>query len=205
MSTHDVLARIHAQVAGVDVGRTIRHQLHPDELAAVRTAAEQVRQLPIYIATSHDVTTAQDVVAYLRRITREHGTLALAVVDYLQLLTSGERGENRQVEVAGFSRALKLAAGQLNTPIIALSQLRRRELAGPPAVSDLRESGALEQDADLVVLMWREDDQPSILHVEVGKSRNGRLGRLTLDWEGHHSRVLTRWARSEPWTLGPRS
>jgi replicative DNA helicase len=72
-------------------------------------------------------------------------------------------------------------------------------------VSDLRESGALEQDADLVVLMWREDDQPSILHVEVGKSRNGRLGRLTLDWEGHHSRVLTRWARSEPWTLGPRS
>lgn len=205
MSRHDVLARLHAQIAGVNIGRIIRHKLHPNELAAVHDAAETVRQLPIFIATNQEISTAADAIAYFRRIHREQGSLSLAVVDYLQLLTSHERTENRQTEVAGFSRALKIAAGQLETPLIALSQLKRVDMNRPPSVSDLRESGALEQDADVVLLMYREEDQPSILHVEVGKSRNGEPGKLTLDWEGHHSRVNTRWGKTEPWTLGPRS
>lgn len=195
MSRHDVYARLHALTAGVNVGRIIRHNLNPDERRAVTNAAASLeRRGTLHVATANEVTTVADALAAMRRVKREAGGLELVVVDYLQLLTTGARAENRQVEVAAISRALKLAAGQLDVPILALSQLRRREGDVPPQIQDLRESGALEQDADVVMLMHRSEDDDSILHVDVAKARNGHPGMLTLAWEGEFSRVHTRFA-----------
>jgi replicative DNA helicase len=130
---------------------------------------------------------------------RRHGSCGLAVIDYLQLVASAGKSENRQTEVAGISRALKVAAKDLDIPIVVLAQLNR----GPegekraPRPSDLRESGAVEQDADVVILLHRdEEDDAGTLHVGVGKNRHGPKGAFTLQWQGHYSRLMPDdWSR----------
>jgi replicative DNA helicase len=126
---------------------------------------------------------------------QQHG-LKLIVIDYLQLMSSGKRVENRQQEVSEFSRSLKLLAKELGVPIIALSQLNR----GPeqrqdkrPMLSDLRESGSLEQDADIVVLLHREryaedGDAKNDAELIVAKHRNGATATITVLFEGGFSR-----------------
>jgi len=126
---------------------------------------------------------------------QQHG-LKLIVIDYLQLMSSGKRVENRQQEVSEFSRSLKLLAKELNVPVIALSQLNR----GPeqrsdkkPQLSDLRESGSLEQDADIVILLHREryadgGDTNNDAELIVAKHRNGATKSVTVLFEGGFSR-----------------
>jgi replicative DNA helicase len=121
------------------------------------------------------------------------------VVDYLQLMTSGRRVESRQQEVAEFSRSLKLLAKELEVPVVALSQLNR----GPeqrtdkrPMLSDLRESGSIEQDSDLVMLLHREDayerESPRAGEADfiVAKHRNGPTATVTVAFQGHYSRFV---------------
>ncbi|MCT2177436.1 AAA family ATPase [Brachybacterium muris] len=128
-----------------------------------------------------------------RTLTRR-GKLSAVVVDYLQLMTT-PRGDKRARHeiVADFSRQLKLLAKELHVPVIALSQLNRESAGrgdGFPRISDLRESGAVEQDADVIMLLHQQDDHPTDLHVAVGKNRHGSRGSFKLTFEGAYVRAV---------------
>ena len=135
--------------------------------------------------------------ARARRIAREHG-LSLIVIDYLQLMqASGSSRENRATEISEISRNLKALAKELNVPVVALSQLNRSLEQRPnkrPVMSDLRESGAIEQDADLIVFIYRDEvynsDSPDkgTAEIIVGKQRNGPIGTTRLTFLGQYTR-----------------
>ncbi|MBR2581133.1 MAG: replicative DNA helicase, partial [Cutibacterium sp.] len=133
-----------------------------------------------------------------RRLKQRAG-LRLVVIDYLQLMTSGKRVESRQQEVSEFSRSLKLIAKELQVPVIALSQLNRgpeQRTDKKPMMSDLRESGSLEQDADVVILLHREDvydkESPRAGEADiiVAKHRNGPTRTVPVVFQGHYSRFV---------------
>ncbi|MEN9717105.1 MAG: hypothetical protein RLZZ483_1080, partial [Actinomycetota bacterium] len=139
-----------------------------------------------------------EIRAKARRL-KQRFDLKLLIIDYLQLMSSGRKVESRQVEVSEFSRSLKLLAKELEIPVIAISQLNR----GPeqrqdkrPMLSDLRESGSLEQDADMVVLLHREDvyerESPRAGEADfiLAKHRNGPTGTVTVAFQGHYSRFV---------------
>ena len=162
------------------------------QIAATRG---RIDAAPLYIDDSPNMTLVE-IRAKCRRLKQRVG-LKMVVIDYLQLMTSGKRVESRQQEVSEFSRALKLLAKELGVPVIALSQLNR----GPeqrqdkkPALSDLRESGSIEQDADMVVLLHRESayekDNPRAGEADfiVAKHRNGPTATVTVAFQGHFSR-----------------
>src|SRR3954470_14282048 len=165
-----------------------------DKLANIRG---QIADAPLYIDDSPNMTLVE-IRAKCRRLSQKVG-LKMVVIDYLQLMTSGKKVESRQQEVSEFSRALKLLAKELNVPVIALSQLNR----GPeqrqdklPALSDLRESGSIEQDADVVILLHRESayekDNPRAGEADliVAKHRNGPTRTVTVAFQGHFSRFV---------------
>jgi replicative DNA helicase len=140
--------------------------------------------------------TLVEIRAKCRKLKQRVG-LKMVIIDYLQLMTSGKRVESRQQEVSEFSRALKLLAKELQVPVIALSQLNRgpeQRADKKPALSDLRESGSIEQDADMVVLLHREaayeKDSPRAGEADliVAKHRNGPTDTITVAFQGHFSR-----------------
>ncbi len=163
-----------------------------DKLANIRG---QIADAPLYIDDSPNMTLVE-IRAKCRRLSQKVG-LKMVVIDYLQLMTSGKKVESRQQEVSEFSRALKLLAKELNVPVIALSQLNRgpeQRADKKPALSDLRESGSLEQDADIVVLLHREDayerEAPPTGEADliVAKHRNGRQDTIKVAFSGMYSR-----------------
>jgi replicative DNA helicase len=139
-----------------------------------------------------------EIRAKCRRLKQRHD-LRLVIVDYLQLMSSPRRVENRQQEVSEFSRSLKLLAKELDVPVVALSQLNRgpeQRADKKPQLSDLRESGSLEQDADVVILLHREDayerESPRAGEADliVAKHRNGPTATVTVAFQGHYSRFV---------------
>nr|WP_091112636.1 replicative DNA helicase [Nocardioides psychrotolerans] len=157
----------------------------------------KVSSAPMFIDDSPNMT-MMEIRAKARRLRQRHD-LRLIVIDYLQLMTSGRKVESRQLEVSEFSRQIKLLAKELGVPIIALSQLNR----GPeqradkrPMMSDLRESGSIEQDADMVVLLHRDDayekesTRPGEADLIVAKHRNGATRDITVAFQGHYSRFV---------------
>ena len=163
-----------------------------DKLANIRG---QIADAPLYIDDSPNMTLVE-IRAKCRRLSQKVG-LKMVVIDYLQLMTSGKKVESRQQEVSEFSRALKLLAKELNVPVVALSQLNRgpeQRADKKPALSDLRESGSLEQDADIVVLLHREDayerEAPPTGEADliVAKHRNGRQDTIKVAFSGMYSR-----------------
>jgi replicative DNA helicase len=156
-----------------------------------------VSNAPLFIDDSPNMT-MMEIRAKCRRLKQRHD-LRLIVLDYLQLMTSGKRVESRQVEVSEFSRSLKLLAKELGVPVVALSQLNRgpeQRTDKKPLLADLRESGSLEQDADLVLLLHREDayekESPRAGEADfiVAKHRNGPTGTVTVAFQGHYSRFV---------------
>ncbi|MGA1502662.1 MAG: DnaB-like helicase C-terminal domain-containing protein, partial [Candidatus Nanopelagicales bacterium] len=156
-----------------------------------------VSEAPLFIDDSPNLT-MMEIRAKCRRLKQRHD-LRLVVVDYMQLMTSGKKVESRQQEVSEFSRSLKLLAKELDVPVVAVSQLNR----GPeqrtdkrPMLSDLRESGSLEQDADMVILLHREDayerESPRAGEADfiVAKHRNGPTSTITVAFQGHYSRFV---------------
>jgi len=144
---------------------------------------------------------ALEVRARARRLKRQYSKLGLIVIDYLQLMSSSNPGahENRATEISEISRSLKAMAKELDVPVIALSQLNRAVDQRPdrrPVMSDLRESGAIEQDADVIMFIYREvvykpdlpEDQRGMAEVIVGKQRNGPIGTVKLTFRGQHTR-----------------
>jgi replicative DNA helicase len=139
-----------------------------------------------------------EIRAKCRRLKQRHD-LRLVIVDYLQLMTSGKRIESRQQEVAEFSRALKLLAKELDVPVVAISQLNRsaeQRQDKKPMLADLRESGSIEQDSDMVILLHREDayekESPRAGEADfiVAKHRNGPTATITVAFQGHYSRFV---------------
>jgi replicative DNA helicase len=189
--------RLVALGSGVNLQKFRAGTVTDVDLFNIETSAKKLTKFPIYIDDSGEVTPS-DARAKTRRMSMEHG-IGLVIVDYLQLMRGSHRAERREVEIADISRSLKAMAKELNVPVVALSQLNRKveERANKrPMLSDLRESGAIEQDADVVAFIYRDDvynqdeNNPARGQAEiiVGKQRNGPIGTVHLTFQPAYAR-----------------
>lgn len=198
MSRKEYNARILAGVARVDLGRMMRRQMHEDEWAKVSRASVEVNQLPLYLDDREGQTMAT-IRAGARSTSRRFGNLGLIVIDYCQLVTPADRRIPREQQVAEISRQTKLLAKEFHCPVMLLAQLNRGNVSRTdrtPMVSDLRESGALEQDSDQVWLLHRPDqygdDRPGEVDLIVGKNRNGPAPTtISLAFKGHQGHIAS--------------
>jgi replicative DNA helicase len=168
-----------------------------DDWSRLARRMGEVANAPLFIDDSPNLT-MMEIRAKARRL-KQRQNLELVVVDYMQLMSSPKRVENRQQEVSEISRSMKLLAKELEVPVVAISQLNRGPEARTdkkPQLSDLRESGSLEQDADVVILLYREDafekESPRAGEADfiVAKHRNGPTGTITVAFQGHYSRFI---------------
>ena len=182
-------------------GRLDQHMLRTGRLTdedfrRLTRAMGELNDVPIYIDESAALNPL-DLRARARRLHRQYGGLGLIVVDYLQLMSVSGAGENRATEISEISRSLKALAKELHVPVVALSQLNRGLEQRPnkrPVMSDLRESGAIEQDADVILFIYRDEvyneDSPDkgVAEIIIGKQRNGPIGTVRLTFLGHYTR-----------------
>jgi len=190
MSREALLLRLLCSRARVDSHKMRTGSLWRDDMQKVVRAMEELASSPIFIDDTPGVSLSE-MRAKARRLKQSQGALDLIVVDYLQLMSGGKRFENRTQEVSAISRGLKALAKELQVPVIALSQLSRApESRGGdhrPQLADLRESGSIEQDADLVMFIFREEvykqDDPDLqgrAEIIIAKQRNGPIGRVNM-------------------------
>jgi replicative DNA helicase len=197
MSGTQLAMRMLGSIAKVDQHKMRTGRLADEEWGRLSAAMGRLHEAPIYI----DETGALNVLelrARARRMRRQSGRLGLIVVDYLQLMRASSSGENRATEISEISRSLKALAKELEVPVVALSQLSRAVEARNdrrPMMSDLRESGAIEQDADVILFIYRDEvyfpDKPETkgrAEVIIGKQRNGPIGRIELAFLGQYTR-----------------
>ena len=186
MTKEELVQRVLFSEAKVTSGDARKGQLGPEKWSRVVEAASKVNNLPLYFDDA-PVITVTDIRAKSRRL-KSAKNLDLIIVDYLQLMQSSS-GDNRQQEIAEISRNLKNLARELKVPILALSQLNRAAEAREdkrPRLGDLRESGAIEQDADIVMMLYRDDyynpgtDVPGVAEVNILKNRSGMTGKVEL-------------------------
>jgi replicative DNA helicase len=191
MSKSEVTQRLMCSEAKVESQRLRTGKLQPDDWPRLTAACDKLMKAPVYVDDTGSIT-MMELRSKARRLkTREPG-LALVVVDYLQLMTSGATAENRVQEVSQISRSLKVLARDLDVPILALSQLSRaveQRHDKRPILSDLRESGSLEQDADLVMFVYRdayyngeESDSQGLAELILAKHRNGPTDSVKLSF-----------------------
>ena len=197
MTRSEITMRLLSAEAKVPLNHIRNGKMGSDDWDKLAKHMSRVSSAPLFIDDSPNMT-MMEIRAKARRLKQRHD-LRLVVIDYMQLMTSGRKVESRQLEVSEFSRQIKLLAKELGVPIIALSQLNRGpEQRGDkrPMMSDLRESGSLEQDADMVILLHREDayekesTRPGEADLIVAKHRNGATRDLTVAFQGHYSRFV---------------
>jgi replicative DNA helicase len=197
MTRSEITMRLLSAEAKVPLGHIRNGQMNDDDWAKLARKMSEVSSAPLFIDDSPNMT-MMEIRAKARRLKQRHD-LRQIVIDYMQLMTSGKKVESRQLEVSEFSRQIKLLAKELGVPIIALSQLNRGpEQRGDkrPMMSDLRESGSLEQDADMVILLHRDDvyekesTRPGEADLIVAKHRNGATRDITVAFQGHFSRFV---------------
>jgi replicative DNA helicase len=191
MSELQVVQRMISLLAEVDGTRMRRGRLGVPELQSINAASAQLQTSPIYVEESTRLTVTE-ILAKARRLQSERG-LDLLVIDYLQLIEGADNDDNRVNEVAKISRSLKAIARELQVPVVALSQLSRQiETRGTePMLSDLRESGALEADADIVMFLWQKDQndrRDQIVRLKLAKHRNGPTAEIDLHFEPQYTR-----------------
>ena len=189
MAKEQIAMRMLASTAKVDSQRIRKGFLGETDWPKLTTAAGSLSEAPIFIDDSAAITVLE-MKAKARRLKSEHG-LGLVIIDYLQLMRSGSRKESREQEISEISRSLKALAKELNVPVIALSQLNRQvevRTNRRPQMADLRESGAIEQDADVIAFIYRDEvynkaeDNPEkgIAEIIIAKQRNGPIGMVKL-------------------------
>ena len=188
--------RMLSSVGRLDAHRVRTGRLNDDEWSRLTFALGKMHEAPLYIDETPALNPI-DLRARARRLHRQCGKLGLIVIDYLQLMSSAGQGENRATEISEISRSLKGLAKELNVPVMALSQLNRSLEQRPntrPVMSDLRESGAIEQDADVIMFIYRDEvynpDTPDKGSAEIiiGKQRNGPIGMVRLTFLGEYTR-----------------
>ncbi|WP_082157602.1 replicative DNA helicase [Kocuria sp. CNJ-770] len=195
MSRNEIAMRLLSAEATLNMQDLRKGRLQDEQWAKIATTMGKMDSAPLFIDDSPNMS-LMEIRAKCRRLKQKHD-LKLVVLDYLQLMSSGKKVESRQQEVSEFSRALKLLAKELEVPVIALSQLNRgseQRQDKKPMVSDLRESGSIEQDADMVILLHRDDvydkESPRAgeADVIVAKHRNGPTKTIVVAFQGHYSR-----------------
>jgi replicative DNA helicase len=210
MSKEALLQRMLCSVAEVDSHRFRTGSFWQDDTRKIQRALERLLDAPIFIDDTPGISVSE-MRAKARRLQQSRASLDLIIVDYLQLMSGGgKRYENRTQEVSAISRGLKALAKELSVPLIALSQLSRApESRGGdhrPQLSDLRESGSIEQDADVVMFIFREEvykqDDPDLegrAELIIGKQRNGPIGKMNLAFRKN----FTSFADLAPDSMGP--
>jgi len=194
MSRSEITMRMLSAEARVPLNNIRSGNLSEEEWSRMARRMGEISQAPMFIDDSPNLS-LMEIRAKSRRLKQRHN-LKLIVIDYLQLMTSGKRVENRQQEVSEFSRQLKLLAKELNVPVVAISQLNRspeQRSDKKPMLSDLRESGSIEQDADVVILLHREDlydsqNRSGEADLIVAKHRNGPTRTITVSAQLHFAR-----------------
>jgi len=190
MGASQLAVRIVGSIGRIDQGHLRTGKLSDDEWPRLTEAIEKLRTVSLHIDETPGLTPSE-LRANARRLARQCGKLGLIVVDYLQLMSgsSGSDGDNRATELGEISRGLKMLAKELQCPVIALSQLNRgveQRTDKRPMMSDLRESGAIEQDADIIMFIYRDDyynkdsKDPGVAEIIIGKQRNGPTGTVRL-------------------------
>jgi len=213
MGKEELVMRFLASIARVDFGRMRTGHFHDSDWPRLTRAAGILHDAKIFIDDSPSISVLE-LRSKARRLKSEHD-IGLVIVDYLQLMKGSNNPESRQQEISEISRSLKALAKELNVPVVALSQLNReleKRADKRPMMSDLRESGAIEQDADVIMFVYREavycedcrkpDTTCSKGHernaeIIIGKQRNGALGTIELTFIGEHTRFENRSDRSD--------
>ena len=196
MSNEQLALRLISSESLVDSKKLQTGLLNEDEWVSIAHASSNLSQMKIYLDDTSGIT-VPEMKAKCRRLGDE---LGMVVIDYLQLMSTGRRSDNRVQEVSEISRSLKIMAKELNVPVLCLSQLSRGpEQRGDnerrPRLADLRESGAIEQDADVVMFIYRDDyyrkeesEEPGVAEFLVEKNRHGEVGTIKLHWDGAHTK-----------------
>ena len=183
-------------VGRLDQNKIRTGRLSDDDWDKMTNALGKLHEAPIHVDETGAIN-ATELSARARRLHRKCGKLGLIVIDYLQLMTSTKDNENRATEISEISRSIKALAKELEVPIIALSQLSRKveeRNDKRPLMSDLRESGAIEQDADIIMMMYRDEyynkdtKDPGVAEVIITKHRNGPTGAVRLTFLGEYTK-----------------
>jgi replicative DNA helicase len=197
MSRNEITMRLLSAEARISLQSMRTGKMNPDDWSRLARRMGEIAPAPMFIDDSPNMS-MMEIRAKCRRLKQQHD-LRLVIVDYLQLMTSSRRVDNRQQEVSELSRSLKLLAKELNVPVIAVAQLNRsaeQRSDKRPMLADLRESGAIEQDADVVILLHREDayepESPRAGEADfiVAKHRNGPTTTVTVAFQAHYSRFV---------------
>lgn len=205
MTKLEIVMRLISAETQIPLGNVRKGNLSEDEWQRIAPKVAQIAKAPMFIDDSPNMTMLE-IRAKARRLKQRHD-LKLLVIDYIQLMTSGKRVESRQVEVSEFSRQIKLLAKELEIPVVALAQLNRgseQRTDKRPMLSDLRESGSLEQDADMVILLHREEmytkdsKRQGEADFIVAKHRNGATKTIPVAFQGHFSRFCNMHRVSAP-------
>ncbi len=193
MSREQLAMRMMCSEALVDSQKTRIGGLTPDDYDRLADAVDVLAKAPIYIDDSPTIT-VMEMLAKARRLKKDKG-LGLVVIDYLQLMSGKDRRENRQQEISSMTRSLKIMAKEVGVPVILLSQLSRaseKRDSKRPMLSDLRESGSIEQDADVVIFLHRESyynkEADNVSQIIVAKQRSGPTGEVNVGWRGDQTR-----------------
>lgn len=195
MSREQLATRMLCSEALVDSQKTRTGGLTDDDFDRLSEAVNVLGVAPVYIDDTPSITVLE-ILAKSRRLKQEKG-LGLIMIDYLQLMTGKERRENRQQEISAMTRSLKIMAKEIDVPVLLLSQLSRESEKRDtkiPMLSDLRESGSIEQDADVVIFLHRDNyydkEAGNTTRVIVAKQRSGPTGEVTLGWRGEYTRFV---------------
>ncbi len=195
MPGEQLAMRMMSSLGRIDQHKVRSGKLDDDDWPRLTSAVGMLAEVPIYIDDTPALTPTE-LRAKARRLKREHD-LGMIVIDYLQLMQVHSKADNRAAEISEISRSLKSLAKELNVPVVALSQLNRSLEQRPnkrPVMSDLRESGAIEQDADVIIFIYRDevynDDSPDkgTAEIIIGKQRNGPIGKVRLTFLGKYTR-----------------
>lgn len=198
MSAPQLVTRMLSTESLIDSNKLLTGNLSPDDWNEIAPASERLAKMGIMIDDNPAITPTE-MKAKCRRLKN----LGLVIIDYMQLMTTGaKRNENRVQEVSEISRTLKIMAKELNVPVVCLSQLSRANEKRPdkrPVLSDIRESGSIEQDADVIMMLYRDDyydkdhdaGAPTVAKFEIAKNRHGRTGTVELQWVPQYTMFTT--------------
>ena len=202
MGASQLAMRLIGSVGRLDQHKLRTGRLQPDDWDKLSAALGRLNEAPILIDETPALN-AIEVRSRARRLMKQYGKLGLVIVDYLQLMQASTQGENRATEISEISRAMKSLAKELQVPVVALSQLNRSLEQRPnkrPVMSDLRESGAIEQDADVILFIYRDEvynaetQDKGVAEIIISKQRNGPIGTVFLTFLGEFTRFENRAA-----------